>query len=994
MAQAHMPRQMPEDAPTAVADQQTQQPRLWTDIISEKDSESLAKSLKARTSAEVRFDNPSRALYCTDASNYRQVPIGVVVPRRVEDVTETLALCRQYRAPFLSRGGGTSLCGQSCNAAVLVDFSKYLNRIVELDPARKLARVEPGCVLDTLRNAAEKHHLTFGPDPSTHDHNTLGGMIGNNSCGVHSVMAGRTADNVKSLKIVTYRGLQLTVGPTSDSDLRSIIAAGGKRGEIYRKLVELRDRYARLIRERYPNIPRRVSGYNLDELLPENGFNVARALVGSEGTCVTVLEATLDLVHSPPKRALAVLGFEDIFKAADAAAFVRGHGPVGLEAMDDKLIDFMKAKHRDMSSVEVLPDGKGWLIAEFGGETEQEAADKANALKSAFQGRPDKPNIKVSTDPVEQARIWKAREAGLGSTAFVPHHPDAWEGWEDSAVSPERLGSYLRGLKALFRKYGYDSTLYGHFGDGCVHCRIDFGLRTVNGLVKMRRFLDEAAELVVKHGGSISGEHGDGQSKAELLPHMFGPELIEAFREFKSIWDPDGLMNPGKVVDPFPIASNLRLGPDYVPPKMETHFKFPEDEGNFARAGIRCVGVGKCRSADPHDNVMCPSYMATSEEMHVTRGRARLLFEMLHGGAIEKTWRNDAVEEALDLCLACKGCKGDCPVNVDMATYKAEFRSHYYEGRLRPRAAYSMGLIHRWAHIASHMPQIANVLTQTAGLRAAVKFAGGIAQERNMPAFAIEPFWRWQGKRNASQSGGKPVILFVDTFNNYFRPQTAIAATEVLERAGYRVIIPKRPMCCGRPLFDWGMLETAKSLLKRILHQLEPEIANGTPMVGLEPACTATFRDELVNLFPENALARRLSHQTLLFSEFIDKHANAFVLEPVNATAIVQIHCHHHSIMKDTAERRVLDRLGLNYEIMPSGCCGMAGSFGFERDKYELSMKAAERVMLPKVRAAASDTLVLANGFSCREQIEQATSRTTLHLAELMARQSDLNHQA
>ncbi|HEY8128229.1 MAG TPA: FAD-binding and (Fe-S)-binding domain-containing protein [Hyphomicrobium sp.] len=980
-----MSRQTSETAQELFVDQPTQQPRLWTDIVSKENAKRLAASLKTRTTAEVRFDDPSRALYCTDASNYRQVPIGVVIPKRVEDVVETLALCREYGAPFLSRGGGTSLCGQSCNAAVLVDFSKYLNSIIELDPTGMSARVEPGCVLDTLRNAAERHHLTFGPDPSTHDHNTLGGMVGNNSCGVHSVMAGRTADNVKSLKIITYQGLQLTVGATSDAELRSIIAAGGKRGEIYRRLAELRDRYAQLIRDRYPKIPRRVSGYNLDELLTENGFNVARALVGSEGTCVTVLEATLDLVHSPPARALAVLGFEDIFRAADAAAFVRKRGPIGLEAMDDKLIEFMRDKHRDMSSIEVLPEGKGWLIAEFGGDAEKEAADKAEELKRAFETRSDKPNIKISTDPAEQERIWKAREAGLGSTAFVPHHPDAWEGWEDSAVSPERLGGYLRGLKTLFRKYGYDSTLYGHFGDGCVHCRINFGLRTTNGLVKMRRFLDEAADLVVEHGGSISGEHGDGQSKAELLPRMFGPELIEAFREFKSIWDPDGMMNPGKVVDPFPIASNLRLGPDYVPPKVETHFKFPDDEGNFARAGIRCVGVGKCRSADPHDNVMCPSYMATSDEMHVTRGRARLLFEMLHGGAIEKTWRNDAVEEALDLCLACKGCKGDCPVNVDMATYKAEFRSHYYEGRLRPRAAYSMGLIHRWARIASHMPRIANALIQAPGLNALAKLAGGIAQERQMPSFATESYWQWHNRRAPPQGTGKPVILFVDTFNNYFRPQTAIDATRVLEGAGFRVIIPQRPVCCGRPLFDWGMLKSAKSLLNRVLAQLAPEVNNGTPVIGLEPACTATFRDELINLFPENPTARRLSSQTLLFSEFIDEHSHEFAFEPIHRKAIVQIHCHHHSVMKDAAERRVLDRLGLEYDVMPSGCCGMAGSFGFESAKYDLSMKAAERVMLPTVRAATPETLVLANGFSCREQIEQATGRTTLHLAELIA---------
>lgn len=973
-----------------VFDSPTQQPRQWRDIVSENDADRLAAELIARTTAEVRFDDGARALYSTDASNYRQVPIGVVIPKRIEDVVETLALCREYGAPFLSRGGGTSLCGQSCNAAVVIDFSKHLNRIIELDPVLRTARVQPGCVLDTLRNAAEKHHLTFGPDPSTHDHNTLGGMIGNNSCGVHSVMAGRTADNVKSLKIITYGGLQLNVGATPERELRSKIAAGGKPGEIYRRLVELRDRYAEFIRVQYPKIPRRVSGYNLDELLPENGFNVARALVGSEGTCVTVLEATLDLVPSPPARALVVLGFEDIFKAADAAAFVRDRGPIGLEAMDDKLIAFMREKHRDMSSVSALPDGKGWLIAEFGGDTEEESAEKADALRRSLEANSVAANIRVVTDPEAQRHVWKAREAGLGSTAFVPHHPDAWEGWEDSAVSPVRLGPYLRGLKALFRKYGYDSTLYGHFGDGCVHCRINFGLRTVDGLVKMRRFLDEAAELVVRHGGSISGEHGDGQSKAELLPHMFGPELMEAFREFKSIWDPDGMMNPGKIVDPFPIASNLRLGPDYVPPKLETHFQFPDDEGNFARAAIRCVGVGKCRSVDPGDNVMCPSFMALGEEMHVTRGRARLLFEMVHGGAIEKTWRNDVIEEALDLCLACKGCKGDCPVNVDMATYKAEFRSHYYEGRLRPRAAYTMGLIHRWARLASYGPRVANAFSHAPGLGAAIKFAAGISQRRHLPAFAVQPYWQWHQSRRDLPAEGEPIILFVDTFNNYFRASTAIDATRVLESGGFRVLVPRRHLCCGRALFDWGMLKTAKALLGEILDQLGPEIEKGTSVVGLEPACTAVFRDELINLFPQHPRAQRLARQTFLFSEFIDRHKEKFAVKPLGRRAIVQIHCHHHSIMTDAAERRVLEHLGVDYDIMPSGCCGMAGSFGFERAKYDLSMKAAERVMLPRIRSVSPDTLILANGFSCREQIEQATQRKTQHIAEVMARQMGL----
>ncbi len=971
--------------PHSIPDQRTQRPQPWQKVVPGQTALDLASDLRARLEGEVRFDDMARALYSTDASNYRQVPIGVVIPKTISDVIATLECCRKYGAPFLSRGGGTSLCGQSCNAAVMADFSKYLNHIVEVDPAKKLARVQPGCVLDVLRNEAEKHHLTFGPDPSTHDHNTLGGMCGNNSCGVHSVMAGRTADNVHELDIITYRGLRLTVSRTSPTELQRIIAQGGAKGEIYRRLATLRDRYAELMRKNYPKIPRRVSGYNLDELLPENGFNVARALVGSEGTCVTILEATLNLVPSPPKRSVAVLGFPDIYTAGDAAAFVRNHGPIGLEAMDQKLIDYMRDKHADMSSIEILPEGRGWLIAEFGGDTEDEALEKAEALRIAFDKREVRPHIKIAKDEHEQRLIWKARKAGLGSTAFVPHHPDAWEGWEDAAVPPERLGVYLREFRILLDRYEYDTTMYGHFGDGCVHCRIDFGLRTQEGLEKMRRFLDDAASLVVEHGGSISGEHGDGQSKAELLPKMFGPDLIEAFREFKSIWDPDWKMNPGKVVDPFPITSNIRLGPDYVPPDIHTHFNFTDDGGNFRRAAMRCVGVGKCRSAVPNGQVMCPSYMVTHEEAYVTRGRSRLLFEMLHGGALAQSWDNPAIEEALDLCLACKGCKKDCPVNVDMATYKAEFRSHYYENKRRPRAAYSMGLIRYWAELASRAPSFANALARMPVLGALGKFAGGIAQQRSIPPFAPQTYTAWRRRHPTINPNGKRVLLFPDTFNNYFRPATAISATLALEAAGWQVVLPVKPLCCGRPLYDWGMLGIAERWLCDIMNCIGPEIESGTPMVGLEPACVATFRDELPDLFPRDRTAKKLKENTFLFSEFLDRYCKYFVLPESGGKALAQIHCHHYAVLDVEAERRVMNRLGLDYEVLPSGCCGMAGSFGFEREKYDVSMRAGERVLLPRVRAADADCLIIADGFSCREQIEQGTGRKTRHLAEVIA---------
>jgi FAD/FMN-containing dehydrogenase/Fe-S oxidoreductase len=947
----------------------------------------LARDLAAAVEGEVRFDRGSRALYATDSSNYRQVPTSVVIPRTVADVVAAMRVCSAHDVPFLSRGGGTSLAGQCCNVAVVVDHSKHLNRILELDPAQRMARVEPGCVLDDLRDAAERHHLTFGPDPSTHDHNTLGGMLGNNSCGVHSVYAGRTADNVRALEVLTYDGLRLRVRPTGEEELRAVVAEGGRRGEIYRRLDALRRRYGDLIRERYPKIPRRVSGYNLDNLLPENGFHVARALVGNEGTCVAILEAELDLVPSPPARVLVVLGYPDVFQAGDHVPIVLKHNPLGLEGMDQLLIDFMRIKHLHEEDIGVLPEGKGWLLAEFGGDAEDDAAARAQALVDDLKRQKDPPAIKLVRDPAQQAKVWLVRRAGLGATAFVPRHPEAWEGWEDTAVPPDRVGDYLRDLKALFHKYGYDSVLYGHFGDGCIHCRINFGLRSEDGIAKWRRFLDEGADLVVRYGGSISGEHGDGQSKAALLEKMYGPELIEAFREFKAIWDPAGRMNPGKVVDPYPITSNLRLGPEYRPPHPKTHFAFRDDHGSFAHAAMRCVGVGECRRHETDGGgVMCPSYMATREEMHSTRGRAHLLFEMLHGGPLERGWKSDAVEDALSLCLACKGCKSDCPVNVDMATYKAEFRSHYYAGRLRPRSAYSMGLIQMWSRAAGAVPGLANFLTQTPGLSAAVKWAGGIAQERRIPYYAGETFRRWFLRRQPSgHSSGRRVVLWPDTFNNYFRPGTAIAATRVLEAAGFEVTIPSRVLCCGRPLYDWGMLDRAKWLWRETLDSLRPEIEAGTPLIGLEPACLAAFRDELPNLFPDDPLAQRLSRQSLFLTEFLEKHAGDGKLPKADGKALVHVHCHHHAVIGTEAEKKVLDRLGLDHRIVPSGCCGMAGSFGFEAGKVEVSKRAGERVLLPEVRRADQDTRIVANGFSCREQIEQGTGRATVHVAELIA---------
>jgi FAD/FMN-containing dehydrogenase/Fe-S oxidoreductase len=952
---------------------------------------SIEAELRERLRGEVRFDKGTRAIYSTDSSNYRQLPIGVVIPRDMEDVVATVQACREQAVPILSRGGGTSLAGQCCNEAVIIDFSKYVNRILELDREALLARVQPGVILDDLRNLGESGspRITFGPDPSTHDHCTIGGMIGNNSCGTHSVLAefygpgARMEHNVAELEILTYDGLRLRVGRTSDEELARLIEGGGRKGEIYAKLRDLRDRYADLIRERYPDFPRRVSGYSLDELLPERGFNVAGALIGSESTCVTVLEATVKMVPSPPARSAVIVGYEDVYAAADQIPRVREHRPIGLEGFDENLIEDNRKLGIHIEELKMLPEGKGWLLVEFGGETREESDEKANALIKDLADTPGHLESKLFDDPDAEAEIWEVRESGLGATAFVPGMPDTHEGWEDSAVPPERLGDYLRGLRRLFEKYGYACSLYGHFGQGCVHTRIDFDLHSAGGIRAFRSFLEEASDLVLSYGGSLSGEHGDGQSRAELLPKMYGAELIQAFREFKGIWDPEGRMNPGKLVDPYPISSNLRLGSDYRPPEVETHFSYPEDSGSFAHATERCVGIGKCRRMG--GGVMCPSFMVTRDEEHTTRGRARALFEMMNADRGElELWKSEEVLRALDLCLSCKGCKVECPVNVDMATYKAEFLSHHYRGRLRPRVAYAMGLIFLWARLASKAPRLANLVTHAPGLSRAVKRTGGIATEREAPRFAHPTLAAWVSRRQRPE--GKPkVLLWPDTFTNYFHPEVGKAAVEVLEAAGYRVVLPAMPVCCGRPLYDYGMLDTAERLLRRTLKGLRPAIRAGALVIGLEPSCLAVFRDELPNLFPHDEDAKRLAKQSFLLSEFLAGHADGWGPPRLSRRALVQRHCHHQAVMGFEADQKILERLGLDYQILDSGCCGLAGSFGFEAgEKYEVSMKAGERVLFPAIREAPPETLIIADGFSCRTQIEHGTGRRALHLAQVI----------
>ena len=957
---------------------------------------SLESTLRAALKGEVRFDAGARAAYASDASNYRQVPIGVVLPRTADDIVAAVAACREHDAPILARGGGTSLCGQSVNVAVVIDSSKYLDRVLELDAASRTARVEPGVVCDFLRASAERYGLTFAPDPATHSRCTLGGMIGNNSCGPHSVMAGKTVENIEALEVLTYDGARFWCGPTSEPELEAIMRRGGRQGEIYGKLRSLRERYADLIRGRFPKIKRRVSGYNLDQLLPENGFNVARALVGSEGTCALTLQALTRLVRSPRERVLLVVGFEDIYRAGDAVPQVLAARPIACEGLDTGIIGGLRERGLRLEDIALLPRGNAWLMVEFGADVREEALARADALKEVLGGT-------VIVDRSLMNRIWTIRETGASATAHnlktagrETRGPDPVVGWEDAAVDPLRLGDYLREFQKLVDAFGYRTSLYGHFGDGCIHARINFELRTPKGLAHWREFLRSASQLVIAYGGSLSGEHGDGQGRAEFLPLMYGPELMVAFREFKRVWDPLGRMNPGKLVDAlgevYRVDQNLRQGPDYKPVTLATRLTFASDIGaGFTRASERCIGMGKCRSAE--GTTMCPSYRATKEERYSTRGRARMLAEMLRGEVITDGWQNEEVKEALEWCLACKGCRSDCPTHTDMASYKSEFLSHYYEQHRRPAQAHSMGRIGEWAPLAARLPGLANALAQSPSVSSLAKRLAGIAPQRSLPRFAKRTFRAefdavHRGRRDPARAGGMrrgdPVLLLPDTFSNHFRPQSALAAVRVLEDSGARVSLPRDPLCCGRPYYDFGMLDKAKASLEKIVASLAQEIEAGVPVVILEPGCLSVFKDEMNKLLPGNACAQKLSKQAMSLGDLLV--ARGWKPKNIGGSALLHGHCHQKAFDGTGADVKLLRAAGIETDAPDMGCCGMAGSFGFRPETYEASVKIANLALLPKVKGTVAETFVVANGFSCREQIEGLAGRETLHLADVLAR--------
>ncbi|WP_432037739.1 FAD-binding and (Fe-S)-binding domain-containing protein [Streptomyces cucumeris] len=935
----------------------------------------LERALRRAVNGDVSFDTASRALMTMDASNYRRVPAGVVAPRDADDVAAVLAVCRERSVPVVARGAGTSIAGQATGLGVVLDFTRHMRGILALDPEARTAVVQPGVILDDLRTAASAHGLTFGPDPSTHSRCTLGGMIGNNSCGSHSVAWGTTADNVHALDVLTYGGERVRAAQGLDglpARLRD-----GMRALAGENLARLRTGF--------PELPRRISGYALDALLPERNADVARALTGSEGTLGVLTEATVRLVEAPSARALAVLGYSDESAAAEAAHTLLPYGPLTVEGMAADLV----------TGASGLPRGGAWLFVEVGGRSRKEAYARAEEIaRAAGTATTDHT---VVADPAGQRALWRVREDASGTATRMPDGSEAWPGWEDCAVPPARLGPYLRDFRGLLTQHGLRGTPYGHFGDGCIHVRIDFDLLSEAGVRVFRDFSTDLADLVVTHGGSLSGEHGDGLARAELLPRMYGEEMVGLFHRFKDLWDPAGGLNPGVLARPRRLDQDLRFDPLPRRP-VDVEFGYPHDGGDFSAAVRRCVGVAKCRNESVSGaGVMCPSYRATGEERHSTRGRARLLHEMLAGEVVRDGWRSQEVHDALDLCLSCKGCRSDCPVGVDMATYKAEFLHHHYEGRVRPAAHYAMGWLPVWlrAGAALRAAPVANALSGVAPLAALAKRAGGIAPERDIPELAREPFIRWwrdrvrtaaraTGPGRPAGGGSRTVVLWPDTFTNYLSPSAGRASVAVLEAAGLRVVVPPKPVCCGLTWVSTGQLDRARAVMRRTLDVMAPALDAGLPVVGLEPSCTAALRTDLPELLGSDPRAARLADSVTTFAQALEDHAPDWSPPVVDRPVVGQTHCHQHAVLGDGAERRLRERAGLTGELS-GGCCGLAGNFGFEKGHYDISVSCAEEQLMPSVRAAGKDAEVLADGFSCRTQLGHLTDRPSRHLAEVLA---------
>ena len=938
------------------------------DAVARPGRAELADALVRAGVGEVDTSSRRRAEYTTDASNYRLAPQVVVFPRHRDEIPAALEVCRRLGVPLVPRGAGTSVAGNAISTGVVLDFSRHLNRVLALDAEAQTATVEPGVVLDDLQAAAAPSGLRFGPDPSTHARCTLGGMIGNNACGSRALAYGKTADNVVTLDLVAGDGTAFTARRYG----RQAMSADG---ELHGRLESLVESNLAVVRTEFGRFARQVSGYSLEHLLPEHGVHLARMLSGTEGTLGVTTGATVRLVRAPAASALAVLGYADMASAADVVPALLPHGPVALEGLDARIVEVIR-RRRGASAVPSLPRGEGWLFAELAGEdaAAAEAAAKklvagAGALEATIVAGP------------AAAALWRIREDGAGLAGRAPSGAPAWPGWEDAAVPPERLGAYLREFFALLDEHGLDTLAYGHFGDGCVHARIDFPLD--RSPRRMRQFVLAAGQLVAAHGGSMSGEHGDGRARSELLRLMYSPAALQLQASVKDLFDPDGVLNPGVIVRPDPLDTDLRV-PAAARLRRNLAFAYPHDEGDFTAAVHRCVGIGKCRAdTTPAGGVMCPSFLATRDEKDSTRGRARVLQEMANGTLVDQGWRSPEVHEALDLCLSCKGCSSDCPAGVDMATYKAEALHQRYKRRLRPPSHYALGWLPRWARLAARAPRVVNALLGLWPIAALAKILGGIDLRRPLPRFAPKTFRQWFEERPV-RADGEPVMLWVDTFTDHFTPSVGQSAVAVLEAAGLRVTIPAREVCCGLTWISTGQLDGARRQLRRTLDALGPALANGLPIVGLEPSCTAALRSDAAELLPHDPRAAALGSSVKTLAELLTARPGWTPPAMTDVEAVAQPHCHQHAVMGWQADEALLQQAGASVRVV-GGCCGMAGNFGVERGHYDVSVAVAQTALLPAVRSAPEDAIVLADGFSCRTQLDQLADRGGIHLAELLA---------
>ena len=947
----------------------------------------LAEELRRRVSGEVRFDPFSRVLYSTDASIYQMEPVGVVIPRSVEDVLAVVELASENEIPVLPRAGGTGLAGQSVNHAIVMDFSKYLNQVIELNREENWVRVQPGIVLDQLNRYLAPHGLQYAPDPTTSNRACVGGGIGNNTCGAHSVIYGKTLDHIKEVDVVLSDASQAHFSTLEPNELDTKLNGDGLESDIYRGVLQIARENLSEIEARYPKIMRRVSGYNLDSFLGEEPVNLTKMVVGSEGTLCVVTEAKINLVPRPTMTSLSVLHFKDIFEASEATKEVLNHGPSSVEVLDKMVLDRSResmGQSRNMAFVEGDPGAI--LLVEFYGESEAELTAKMETLKDDMSRRRLGYACVNLLSRADQDMVWNIRKGGLG--LLMSTHGDAKPipFVEDPAVDPENLGEFVRRFDEVVRNHNTTAGYYGHASVGCLHIRPLVSLKSAEGIEKMISIGEQISDLVKEFGGSMSGEHGDGIVRGVWTEKMFGPEIYQAFRDLKSTFDPHGIMNPGKIIDCPPMRENLRYGSEYEAIPLNTSLDFSQDF-NYAGAVEMCNGMGACRKLT---GTMCPSFMATREEEHSTRGRANLLRAALSGTLPEGTITNQRLYDAMDLCLECKACKSECESGVDMAKLKYEFLDNYYKNNKRPFRNKFFAHIARFSRLGSKFAPLANFGAASPIGRFFSSAFLGVHPNRQLPKFASPTLAQWFASRTGTNVKGTPkgtVALFNDTFMNYNYPEIGIAAVELLEAAGYRVQLANAE-CCGRPMISKGLLDEAAAYARYNIDRLYAFADQGVPIIGCEPSCLLTFRDEYPE-FCQDERAAKVADHSYMIDEFLamlqEKGELDLVFTSLEKKVLFHGHCHQKSLVGTGPSMAAL-RLppGYQVELINSGCCGMAGSFGFEKEHYDISMAIGEQVLFPTIRESGPEWEVAVMGVSCRQQVEHGTGRPARHLVEIL----------